>query len=427
MAHQEDRLRRAVGNFWRSVSVLPPRHRVLLALVGCIALAAAAATFVLHEPPAGPIEDAEISSQAKRGVPRYRPTQIEWANLVIERVEQRSFRPVQVTEGKIAIDENRSTPIFSPYSGRVTRLLVKAGQRVEKGQPLFVIEANDAVQALNDLAAATSGLAKAEAALTWAQTVEQRSRNLYEGRAVPLRDLQQAQSELTAAQNDAQAAQAAVAAARNRLRSLGRSDDEIATFEQNRRITAETTIPAPIDGTILQRRVGPGQYVSGAAGDPAFIIGDLSTVWLTVYVRETDASKVALGQQINFAVPALPGRAFAGKIEFAAAAIDPATRRLLVRASVPNPDGLLRPEMLANVTVMDGDESRTIAVPRSAVIHQGDVTRVWVAREDRTIELRRIRTGVASGPMVQVLDGLAPDDRVITKGPLLIDRASAGS
>lgn len=404
-----------------------PRHVMLGAGAGIAMLAAGALLLGFNDRPSARLQNADVSSQSKRASSRYRPTEAEWANLVVEAVEQRSFRPAQATEGKISVDDNRSTPIFSPYSGRVTKLLVRAGDTIEKGQPLYVIEATETVQALNDVMAATSALAKSSAALTWAQTVETRNRNLFEGRAVPLRDLQQAQSDLTAAQNDVRAAQAAVDAARNRLRSLGKSNEEVAAFEANGRISAETPIYAPISGTIIQRKIGLGQYVSAGGGEPVFVVGDLTRVWLTVFVREVEATKVGNGQDITFTVPALPGRAFSGKIEYVAAAIDPQTRRLLVRASVDNADGMLRPEMLASIIIMARDESTTAAVPSEAVISDGSATRVWIVREDRTIELRPIKTGLTSGRMVQVLDGLSPGDRVITKGNLFIDRAPAGS
>jgi multidrug efflux pump subunit AcrA (membrane-fusion protein) len=83
---------------------------------------------------------SEVSSQSRKGLQRYTPTPAEWASLTIEPVTERSFRAETVTEGKIAVDEDRSTPVFSPYAGRVTKLLVRPGDTVTQQQPLFVIE-----------------------------------------------------------------------------------------------------------------------------------------------------------------------------------------------------------------------------------------------------------------------------------------------
>ena len=86
------------------------------------------------------------------------------------------------------------------------------------------------------------------------------------------------------------------------MRILGRTDQEISTFQEQGRVNPETPVSAPISGTIVQRRVGPGQYVSAGSSDPVFVIGDLSTVWLTAYVRETEASKVSVGEDVSFVV-----------------------------------------------------------------------------------------------------------------------------
>src|SRR5580692_2692767 len=230
----------------------------------------------------------ETSSQSKVSLPRYMPTEAEWASLTVEPVTERVFRAEHVTEGKIAVNEESSTPIFSPYAGRVTKLLVKPSDTVEKGQALFIVEATDTVQGLNDFVAALSALNSARSKLNLAQIVEHRANDLYAGKAVPLKDWQQSQSDLVQAQNDMRSAETALEAARNRLRILGRSEEQIATFEQTRQISADTPIHSPIAGTVVQRKVGPGQYItagaSDPAGDPVFVVGDLSTVWLVANV-----------------------------------------------------------------------------------------------------------------------------------------------
>ena len=127
---------------------------------------------------------------------RYTPTPAEWASLTIEPVAERTFRAETVTEGKVAVDEDRSTPVFSPYAGRVTKLLVRPGDKVTQGQPLFVIEAADTVQAQNDFIAAMTALNKAKSALDLAQMQDTRAKDLFEGKAVPLKDYQQTPGDL---------------------------------------------------------------------------------------------------------------------------------------------------------------------------------------------------------------------------------------
>src|SRR5450759_1077950 len=243
---------------------------------------------------------SEVSSQSRKGLQRYTPTPAEWATLTIESVTERAFRAEHVTEGKVAVDEDRSTPVFSPYAGRVTKLLARPGDSVTQGPPLFVIDAADTVQAQNDFIAAMTGLNKARSALDLAQLQHKRAKDLFEGKAVPLKDYQQAEATLIQTQNDLRSTQTALEAARNKLRILGLTDEAISTFQEKGRINPETTIFSPISGTVVQRKIGPGQYVNSGASDPVFVIGDLSTVWLTAFVRETDASNVSVGQEVAF-------------------------------------------------------------------------------------------------------------------------------
>ncbi len=380
----------------------------------------------LHLGGAAPERNSDLSSQSRRES-RYTPTPAEWASLTIAPVTERVFRAEHATEGKIAVDEDRSTPVFSPYTGRVIRLLVKPGDQVKQGQPLFVIEAADTVQAQNDFITAMTGLNKAKSALDLAQLQDTRAKDLFEGKAVPLKDYQQSQATLIQAQNDMRSGQTALEAARNKLKILGFSDEAISSFQEKGSIDPNTTVFSPIAGTVVQRKIGPGQYISAGASDPVYVIGDLSTVWLIAFVRETDASIVSVGQDLSFSVLALPAHPFTAHVDYVAAAIDPNTRRLFVRATVDNKDNLLKPEMFANVTIYSGGDHSAVGVPKQALIYEGDQVRVWVAHDDKSIELRRIKTGLTNGDLVEVEGNLKPGEQIVTKGSLFIDRAASGT
>lgn len=357
---------------------------------------------------------------------RYTPTTTEWAGLSVAPATERLFRTEHMTEGKIAVDEDRATPVFSPYSGRITKLMARPGDSVAPGQPLFVIEATDNVQAQNDFITALTSLNKARAQLELARLQDKRAQDLFAGKAIPLKDVQQAQAGLISAQNDLQSSDVAVEAVRNRLRMLGLNDAAITTFQEKGRISADTVISAPIAGTVVQRKAGPGQYVTTGASDPVFMIGDLSTVWLTAFIRETEAADVRIGQDMAFTLLAFPNQAFKARIDYVAAAIDPATRRLLVRATVDNSKGMLKPEMFASVTIYSDADRRAVAAPKSALIHEGDKVRLWVAASDKSIELRQVQTGLTNGDLVEIRDNLSPGETIVTKGSLFIDRAASG-
>ncbi len=407
------------------VRTLSTRARFAIALILVFGAGALFWAIKSHRT-SGATESVAISSQSKR-VGFFFPTAAQWATLTVEPVQHRVFRSELVTEGKIAVDEDRSTPIFSPYSGRVTKLLVKPGDVVQRGQPLFTVEATDMVQAQNDFIAAATGLNKAHSALNLAQIIDKRQRMLYEGKAVPLKEVQNARATLEAAENDLRSAEVALEATRNRLRILGKTDLEITQFQDKGTIDPSTPIYAPIGGTIVQRKVGPGQYIGTGTSDPVFIIGDLSTVWLIAYIRETGALAVHVGQALRFTVLASPERSFPANISYVATSLDPNTRRLMVRATINNSERLFKPEMFASVDILTGEGDTALALPRPAVIYEGDVARVWVVRADKSIELRRIKVGLISDNMVQVLEGLKPGDNVITKGSLFIGRAATGT
>jgi cobalt-zinc-cadmium efflux system membrane fusion protein len=189
-------------------------------------------------------------------------------------------------------------------------------------------------------------------------------------------------------------AETALEAARNRLRILGKTDEEIAAFQDKGKISPETPIYAPIGGTVVQRKLGPGQYVSyvsTGAVDPVFTIGDLSTVWVVAYVRESEAPKVRVGQQLEFTVMAYPDRVFQATINHVGASLDAGTRRLMVRATVDNSTLQFKPEMFASITLYANGNGATVAVPRDAVIFEAGRARVWVVREDNSIEQKQSR------------------------------------
>jgi cobalt-zinc-cadmium efflux system membrane fusion protein len=409
----------------------PEMSRRTRAAALVVLLAATVGAFALLSKTGPSAESPTQASQSKPKVGIFYPTAAQWAALTIEPIQELKFRSQVLTDGKIAVDENRSTPVFSPYSGRVTKIAAEPGDTVRAGQLLFALEATDMVQAQNDFITAVAGLETARSQQHLAEIVEKRQHDLYEGKAVPLKDWQQAQADLTTAKDNTRTAEIALEAVRNRLRILQKTEDEIATFERTGKINPDTPIYAPIGGTVVQRKVGPGQFITSGAsdptGDPVFVIGDLSSVWLIANVRESDALKIRPDQPIQFKVLAASDPVFTGKLNYVAAAMDPGTRRLLVRATIENPEKLLKPEMFAQVTIFTGDERTSPAVPREAIVYEGDVARVWAAADDKSIELRRVELGPTNGNFVQVVKGLRTGEKVVTKGTLFIDRAATGN
>lgn len=352
---------------------------------------------------------------------RFVLTEGQLATVTTVPVQQRLFYEDIATEGKVSVDEYRATPVFSPYAGRVITIFARSGEQVKQGAKLFSLQANEMVQAQNDFLAALNVLNKARSQLAYATNTEKRLHDLYDSRVTTLKELQTAQNDLATAQNDAKTAEVGLEAVRNRLRILGLADDDMKALQTKGAINPETTIYAPLSGTVIQRKIGPGQYINTGGSDPSYVIGDLGRVWIVAQLRETDAAKVDLGERIRFRVLAYPNQNFESRINYIGASVDPATRRIVVRAEVENPKGLLKPEMYASVHIINERETVSRSVPRQAVIFEGDKARVWVLGAGNTVESRPVRTGLVDGNEIEVVEGLAVGERVISKGALFID------
>jgi cobalt-zinc-cadmium efflux system membrane fusion protein len=358
----------------------------------------------------------------------FTPTKEEWAGLELAPVVERMFRPEIVADGNIALDDDHATPVFSPYSGRVVRLTAGIGDKVANGAPLYAVAATEFVQAQNDLVAALATLATARAQLKLAQTTEKRQHELYLANGTALKDWQQSAADLVTATGNLHAGEIALAAVRNRLKILGKSEAEIAAIEAQPapRIDPVAVVRAPIGGVVTQRQIGLGQNISSVAAgatNPVYTIADLATVFLIANVREADAGRVHVGDPVEVRVLAYPGRVFAARLAWVAAAIDGNTHRLPVRATVANPDGALKPMMFATFAIVTGSPRPVPAVPPGAIVYEGDRARVWVAGGNGALELREIRAGATQDGMVEIRSGLAAGERVVTRGAIFIDRA----
>jgi cobalt-zinc-cadmium efflux system membrane fusion protein len=360
----------------------------------------------------------------------FKPTEAQWKSLKIAPVALFTFHSESITEGNIALDDDLTTPVFSPYTGRVVRLIARLGDTVERNAPLFSVDASEFVQAQNDLITALAAQHTAKAQQAQAQTNERRAHELYTAQGGALKDWQQSQTDLAAAQNALHSAEIALAAVRNRLRILGKTDDEIAALEAapTQKIDPTALVLAPIAGTVTQRQVGVGQYINSAANgasNPVYTIGNLSTVWLMANVREGDIPLMHLGAPVAVRVPAYPGRVFNARISWVGASLDPNTHRLPVRADVENPDGALKPMMFASFSITTGKDATGPAVPQSGVVYEGNTVRIWIAHDDSTLEVRTVRIGRVQDGMVEILDGATAGEKIVSSGALFIDRAAS--
>jgi len=320
--------------------------------------------------------------------------------------------------GRIGFNEDRLTPVFTPFSGRIVELLANKGDNVRSGQPLAIVESPDFVGAQNDVASARSDVAKANIGFNAAQVAAQRARRLHDQEAIATKDLQQAEADLARAQDDVRRSQAALSAAENRLRLFGKEPDETAAVDP------KVTLRAPLSGTIVDRKVGPGQYVKPDNTDPMFLITDLGTLWVLVDVYESDLAAIHLNMPVEVTVSAYPEKVFPARISFISPTVDPATRTLRVRCLVPNPNGLLKPDMFATIKIAAAGRQPMATLPSSAIVVDGNDSLVFVADGPGHFRKQMIHVGkeVEGGFIVD--SGVRPGDVVATRGALLLNELS---
>lgn len=410
------------------MSPIPPALRslsrrrqlfVVAGVAGAVLVAAGLANLMAIGKP----KAAAAPPASETGV--FRPTSDQLKSLTIASVEERAFDQIESTEGQIAPDGDKTTPVVSPFTGQVMQVLVEQGQRVTRKTPLFTVAATEAAQARADLATGLGAVATAQAQLKLAQDTEQRTGELYRTAGGALKDWRQAQSDLIAAEGQTRSAEAALGSARSRLAALGQSEADIAALEKapaSRAVPARAVVYAPVDGVVTRRALGPGQAIT-AGGDALFSVSDLSSVWLIAQVPETSAGKVKIGATVSVTTPAYPGRVFKAKVNYVAPTLDQDTHRLPVRAVIANPDGALKPEMFAQFRIDSGPIGRSPAAPATAVVREGDTARVWTLESDGALHIRPVVTGVIQDGLVQITQGLKLGDRVVTQGALFVDQA----
>jgi len=346
-------------------------------------------------------------------------TKEQWAGLKFAAAQTMGFEASAETDGKIAASDERTTQVFSPLSGRVSRIFVKLGDHVRRGQPLFAVNAAEVALGEQDVATALAQVKQTKAA-------QARQQALYKTSGAALKDVQQSETDLVTAE-------AQLASARNRLRILGLGDEQIARIERlgpTGAVGAEAVVVSPLDGVVIQKSVGLGQNIASVSlngsAPPAMTVSDLADVWLVGNLREADAPKARRGQKAVVRVGALPDRVFSGIVDFVAPTVDPTTRRVTVRADIANPNGELKPEMFATFNLVTGVASEAVGVPADAVVFEGEAAHVWVAGANHTLALRQIVAGRSQDGMIEVLSGLKPGETVVTSGSLFIDRAVQG-
>jgi cobalt-zinc-cadmium efflux system membrane fusion protein len=323
-------------------------------------------------------------------------------------VEFGSFRQNLTLSGKIDYGEDRYSRISSPLQGRVVEVRAHLGGRVKAGDILLIVDSPDIAQAYSEYVKEVSDL-------QYAVRAYELARDLYEDKALPLKDLKLAENELVKAR-------AEFRRAKDRLLSLRVAPEELSTPLDKQRITSRFEMKSPLTGVVVERTVTPGQSVTGDADHVLFTIADLDVLQVVADVYERDLALVREGQSAVVKVEAYPDVDFPATVITVGDVVDPSTRTIKVRALVKNEAHELKPEMFARLHLDVSDIGPVLTVPREAVLEEDGKQFVYVAQEGNRYLKRDVKTVNISPHQARVLEGLAQGERIVTKGAVLIKR-----
>ncbi|MDC8447087.1 MAG: efflux RND transporter periplasmic adaptor subunit [Nitrospira sp.] len=321
-------------------------------------------------------------------------------------VEVSPSRQGLTLSGKIAYGEDRYSRISSPLQGRVVEVRARLGGKVKAGDILLVVDSPDIAQAYSEYV-------KEDSELQYATRAHELANDLYETKALALKDLKQAENELVKAR-------AEFRRAKERLLSLWIAPDELSKPLDKQRITSRYEMKSPLTGVVVERTVTPGQSVTGDPANVLFTVADLDVLQVVADVYERDLALVREGQSAVVKVEAYPDVDFPAKVIAVGDVVDPATRTIKVRARVDNETHKLKPEMFARLQLNVSDSGQFLTVPREAVLEADGKQFVYVVEVGNKYVKREVKISNISAEQSRVIEGLRAGERIVTKGAVLI-------
>ena len=318
---------------------------------------------------------------ADDGMVKISPGKLQKAGVRSEQVERRILNTAVRAPATIELDERRVSIVSFRFEGFIEKVEdVTTGQHVHKGQPLMRVYSPALASAAAQYVSVYG--AKAGTGIT---------RQAIEG-------------------------------AKRRLENLGMSAEAIAEIERTGDTALSVPWLAPQDGEILERAAVNG--MRAAPGAVLFRIADHQVVWAIADIAERDLGLISIGQKVSVRPRAYPNRIFDGKIALIYPHLNAQTRTARIRVELPNPDGLLRPDMYADVEIATGSENPILAVSSSAVIDSGERQLVLLDKGDGRFEPRAVKLGRRGGDRIEIMEGLTENDKVVVSANFLIDAES---
>ncbi len=321
-------------------------------------------------------------------------------------IDVKSVQPELILSGKVAYGEDRYSKVSSPLQGRVVEVRAHLGDRVKVGDTLLIIDSPDITEAYSEFV-------KEASELEFATRGYELAKELYQTKALALKDLKQAENELIKAR-------AEFRRSKERLLSLRIPSIELDKPLAQQRITSRFDMKSPLSGTVVERTVTPGQSVGPDAGQVLFTVADLDRLQVVADVYERDLALVKVSQVARVNVEAYPDADFGAVVASIGDVVDPNTRTIKVRAWVDNQDHRLKPEMFARLRLDVGDANPFLTIPKEAVVEVDGKYFVYLVESPDKYVKREVRVSNVSSNMVRVLQGLSPGQRIVTKGAVLV-------
>ena len=335
----------------------------------------------------------------------------------VQAVQMRDLPDVLSLPGRIALPDNATWRVGVLTDGRVEKVYANLGDYVHKGEILARMHSHDVHDARAAYQTAIADSSKFDSAQALAQTEYDRIQRLYGLKAASLEETQIAHQELVNAQTAAKNARIAVTRERTHLEdTLGVPAD----IPENSHNENDELVPiaTPASGYVLEKNVTPGVTIQPSTD--AFVVGDLSRLWMLASVRADQLARLHVGQSAVVSLPDAPGETFSGKVANLGQRFDPTTRQMQIRIAFTNIGGRLRPEMLARAELPVGEKKAALLVPQEAVQQVNGQDAVFVRLSADHFVVRPIQAGESAQGMLRVVAGIQPGDQVVTGGSFLV-------
>ncbi|WP_431292692.1 efflux RND transporter periplasmic adaptor subunit [Pedobacter sp. P26] len=311
-------------------------------------------------------------------------SQIQLAGITVDTVREENTGGEKLLTGTVATDESKAEEISARVAGRIQRLFVRSvGEKITIGQAVYSIYSEDLLSAEKEYLLA-----------------------------------RQQQKVLN---NPAVDYEAMIKTVEHKLLLWGLNSAQIINLSSLSKTSATVTIYSKVNGTVSDIAIHEGDYVT--EGMAILKTQGLANLWIEAQLYAGESGNYKENDMVNVSFPDLNGQVVKGKVEFVNPELSDESKVVLIRIAVPNTQGLIRPGMLAYISIGNGKQN-AVAVPTSSILAGGKGNKVWIKNRDGSFSGRKVNTGAGNGGYVQVLSGISLGEIVVTSRAYLLESES---